>query len=258
MGVTGRLDYKIALVTGAASGIGEGIATLFAREGACVVMVDLQEQRGRHVEERIRGDGGEVRFLHADLQKASEIPDLVADAAGRFGGLDILVNNAGLYGWLNKKSVVDTPDEVWDRTLDVNLRAPFLLSKHTIPYMIKRGGGSIVNISSIGGLEAFPEFAAYSTSKGGLIQLTKSLALDFGRHGIRANAICPGAIDTPGNDVFVEDRQKYLETVCSLTALKQIGTPEDVAYAALFLASNESRYVTGTAVVVDGGRMAMA
>lgn len=253
-----RLENKIALVTGSASGIGEGIAKVFARHGARLILVDRQEQKGRQVEELIRSEGGEAYFINADLEKDNKIPELVSDAIGRFNGLDILINNAGLYGWFNKKSVTDTSEVVWNRTLQVNLTAPFLLAKNSIPHLIKRGGGSIINISSIGGLEAFPEFAAYTASKGGMIQLTKSLALDFGQYGIRANAICPGAIDTPGNDVFVDDRKKYLETVSSMTALKRIGKPEDVAYAALFLASDESGYVTGTTLVVDGGRMAKA
>lgn len=253
-----RLENKIALVTGSASGIGEGIAKVFARHGARLILVDRQEQKGGQVEELIRSEGGEAYFINADLEKDNKIPELVSDAIGRFNGLDILINNAGLYGWFNKKSVTDTSEVVWNRTLQVNLTAPFLLAKNSIPHLIKRGGGSIINISSIGGLEAFPEFAAYTASKGGMIQLTKSLALDFGQYGIRANAICPGAIDTPGNDVFVDDRKKYLEMVSSMTALKRIGKPEDVAYAALFLASDESRYVTGTTLVVDGGRMAKA
>jgi len=124
--------------------------------------------------------------------------------------------------------------------------------------MIERGGGSIINIASIGGLEAFPEFAAYSVSKAAVIQLTRTLAVDYGRHKIRANAICPGAIDTPGNEAFVENREQYLSLIASLTPLRDIGTPEDVAYAALYLASEESRYVTGTTLVVDGGRLALA
>lgn len=258
MEISQRLKNKIALVTGSASGIGEGIARLFADHGARLILVDVQESKGRQVEELIRREGGEVSFIKADLEDGAGIPALLSDAIDRFKGLDILVNNAALYGWVNKKSAADTPGDIWNRTLQVNLTAPFLLAKYSIPHMIKRGGGSIVNVSSIGGLEAFPEFAAYTASKGGLIQLTKSLALDFGQHGIRANAICPGAIDTPGNDVFVDDRHKYLETVGSMTALKRVGKPEDVAYGALFLASDESRYVTGITLVVDGGRMAMA
>lgn len=258
MDASQRLKNKIALITGPASGIGEGIAKIFASHGADVILVDVQESKGRQVAELIRREGGEAYFIKADLEDDTRIPALVSAAIDRFKGLDILINNAGLYGWFNKKSVADTSEDVWNRTLQVNLTAPFLLSKYSIPHMIKRGGGSIVNISSIGGLEAFSEFAAYTASKGGLIQLTKSLALDFGQHGIRANAICPGAIDTPGNDVFVDDRRKYLETAGSMTALKRVGQPEDVAYAALFLASDESRYVTGITLVVDGGRMAMA
>jgi NAD(P)-dependent dehydrogenase (short-subunit alcohol dehydrogenase family) len=169
-----------------------------------------------------------------------------------------LVNNAAIHGWINKKAVVDTTEEVWDRTLNINLTAPYLLCKETVPHMIRRGGGSIVNIASIGGLEAFREFAAYSTSKGGLVLLTKCLALDYGKYQIRANAICPGAIETPGSQAFMTEREAYMKTIAAITPLERTGSPNDIAMAALYLGSDESSYVTGTMLVVDGGRMAMA
>ena len=258
MGEAGRLKDKVAVVTGAASGIGEAIAVLCAREGGLVALVDVQEEKGRQVEQRISGSGGKAIFLAADMGEEETPTRIINTVLSRFGGLDVLVNNAALHGPYNKKSVVDTSLEVWDRTLNVNLRAIFLLCKFGVPHMVARGGGSIVNIASIGGVEAFPEFAAYSTSKGGLIQLTKCLAIDFGRHKVRANAICPGAIDTPGAQPFMEDRQQYLDMIASLTPLQDIGAPEDIAYAALYLACEESRYVTGTTLVVDGGRIAVA
>ena len=258
LGATLRLRDRIAIVTGAASGIGRAIATMFGREGSRVFLLDVQADKGRQVEQEICQQGGKAFFVDIDLTDAAALVNAVTAAVSRFGGVDILVNNAAFYGPLNKKAVVDTPDEVWDRTMDVNLRSVFLLCKYCVPRMIERGGGSIINIASIGGLEAFPEFAAYSVSKAAVIQLTKTLAVDYGRHKIRANAICPGAIDTPGNEAFVENREQYLSLIASLTPLRDIGTPEDVAYAALYLASEESRYVTGTTLVVDGGRLALA
>jgi NAD(P)-dependent dehydrogenase (short-subunit alcohol dehydrogenase family) len=152
--------------------------------------------------------------------------------------------------------------EEWDATMAVNLRGAFIACKFAIPLMIQRGGGSIVNVSSIGGLGAFPKFAAYVSSKGGLHPLTKSIALDYGQYGIRANLVCPGAIDTPGNDPFIESsyssRDDYIATVSALNPLGRIGRPEDVAYAALYLVSDEAAYVTGACIVVDGGRTAGA
>jgi NAD(P)-dependent dehydrogenase (short-subunit alcohol dehydrogenase family) len=253
-----RLKGKIALVTGGASGIGEAIVALFARHGATVAIADVQQVHGAELLSLLREDEGRVRFLHVDLAEVAQASELVARVTDAFGGIDVLVNGAAFFGPANKRAAGDTPLGVWDRTMQVNVTAPLLLSQAAIPVMAPRGGGSIINIASIGGMEAFPEFAAYSVSKAALIQLTKSLALDYGRQGIRANAICPGAIDTPGNDPFVPDRDAYLRVIKSVTPLGRPGNPTEVAAAALFLASDDSSYITGTTLVVDGGRMAQA
>ncbi len=254
-----RLENKVALITGAAQGIGEAASILFAREGARVVLVDLLAEEGGQVASRIANEGGEALFLQADLAQNTEIPRIVAAVVDRFGPPHILLNNAGFYGQMNRKSVPDVSEEVWDRTLDVNLRAAFLFCKHSIPKMIEHGGGSIINVSSIAGLAGGAEFAAYCTSKGALIQLTRCIAIDHARHNVRCNAICPGAIDTPGLRRFMEDCwDDYLREIASLTPLGRLGKPEDVARAALYLASDDSAYVTGTTLVVDGGRMAVA
>jgi dihydroanticapsin dehydrogenase len=252
------LSGKTAIITGAASGIGEAIAVRFAREGARLMLVDIQRDKGEELQRQISRHGGEVEFIGADLADETQISQIIPSTQQRLGGFDIVVNNAGLFGWINKKSAGDTPNEVWNRTLDVNLKAAYLLSKAALPRFIEHRKGVFVNIASIGGLEAFPEFAAYCVSKAGLIAFTKSLAIDYGKYNIRANAICPGAIDTPGNDVFVEDRAKYLEVIASVTPLQRPGAPADIAAAAVFLASDEARYITGTTLVVDGGRTAMA
>lgn len=254
----GRLEGKTAIVTGAASGIGEGIACIFAREGARLALVDIQQDRGSALARKLGRDSQAVFFHRADLSDGAEAERVINAVAERFGVIDILVNNAGFYGLANKKSVAETPEDVWDRTMNVNVRTVYLLCKYALPHMVRRRSGSIINIASIGGLEAFPEFAAYCVSKGALIQLTRSLAIDFGPHNIRANAICPGAIDTPGNEVFIRERGEYLALIASTTPLRDIGQPEDIGYAALYLASDEARYVTGTTLVVDGGRTSTA
>jgi NAD(P)-dependent dehydrogenase (short-subunit alcohol dehydrogenase family) len=252
------LNGKITVLTGAASGIGEAIAMRFAREGARLMLVDIQRDKGEQLQEHIRAGGAEVEFMPADLADEAQVAQIVPATLRRFHGLDIVINNAGLFGWLNKKSAGDTPQETWERTLNINLTAAFLISRAALPHMVERKQGVFVNIASIGGLEAFPEFAAYCVSKAGLISLTKSLAIDYGKYNIRANAICPGAIDTPGNDVFVQDREKYLQIIASVTPLQKPGAPPDIAAAAAFLASDEARYITGAALVVDGGRTIVA
>jgi NAD(P)-dependent dehydrogenase (short-subunit alcohol dehydrogenase family) len=257
-----RLKDKVAIVTGGASGIGRGIATLFAREGAAVIVADRSQQPGTATVDEIVKAGGVASFVPVELGDADSIRAMVEAAPRLYGGLDILVNNAARFGLNNYLPLADTPVEEWDATVAVNLRGAFIACKFAIPLMIKRGGGSIVNLSSIGGLAAFPRFAAYVSSKGGLHPLTKSIALDYGRHGIRANLICPGAIDTPGNDPFIAtsyaSREEYVEKMGTLTPLGRMGRPEDIAYAALYLASDEAAYVSGACIVVDGGRTAGA
>jgi dihydroanticapsin dehydrogenase len=252
------LEGKVTVVTGAASGIGRAIAGRFAEEGAKLVLVDVQANKGEEIAAELSKKHTKAIFVHADLADARSSAEIVPFAMRTFGQVNIVINNAGLFGWINNKPVEDTGLDVWEQTLNVNLRATFILSKGAIPHMIRSGGGAFVNISSIGGIQAFPEFAAYCVSKAGLILLTKSLAVDYGRHNIRANAICPGAIDTPGNDVLVTDRAEYLRTIASVTPLQKPGTPEDIAAAALFLASDDARYITGTTLIVDGGRAAVA
>lgn len=251
-----RLKDKVAIVTGSASGIGQAIAVMFAREGAKVVVADIADEKGREVVKSILDDGGEAKYVHADISQTSAIEAMVKTALDGYGRLDILVNNAAYCGHGNRKPVVDTPMAEWDKTMEVNLRGVFLACKYVIPEMAKGGGGSIINISSIGGLEAFPSFAAYVTSKGGLIQLTKSIAIDYATVNIRANVICPGAIETPGGAQTQDDRDR--ELVISMCPMRRTGRPEDIAYAAVYLASDEASYVTGAILIVDGGRTAIA
>ena len=252
-----RLQDKVAIVTGATSGIGESIAILFAREGAKVLVVGRAEDRGKKVVQRIAEEGGEAIFRRVDLAHEEEIPPMIKAAVETWGRLDILVNNAAYFGRSIFKPLAETSLDGWKHAVAVNLTAIFIACQEAIPRMIEGGGGAIINISSIGGLNCFPACASYSITKGGLVQLTKSVALDYAKVGIRANVIASGAIDTPGNEPWYEEhggKEGYLEWIGKTVPMGYIGKPEDIAWAAVYLASDESSYTTGTVLVVDGGR----
>jgi NAD(P)-dependent dehydrogenase (short-subunit alcohol dehydrogenase family) len=244
-----RLKNKVAIVTGAASGIGRAIAQVFAQEGAKVVVADINDEGGRETVQLITAREGEAVFLHADVSLAADAKAMIEAAIHTFGGLHILVNNAAYLK--DFKPALDTTEEEWDISIDVTLKGVFLCSKFAIPEMIKAGGGSIINIASIGGLVGFASYAAYCSAKGGVIQLTKSLAIDYGLQNIRVNAICPGPIDTPTTPEAQDEKLHQWQR--DMTVLGRTASPEEVAYPALFLASDESSFVTGSNLVVDGG-----
>ncbi len=244
-----RLKDKVAIVTGAASGIGQAIAQVFAREGAKVIVADINDEGGRETVDLITGEGGTAVFGHTDVSVFEETKSMIAYAVDSFGGIHVLVNNAAYLK--DFKPVTDTTEEEWDASLDVTLKGVFLCSKAVIPEMIKAGGGSIINIASVGGLVGFASYAAYCSAKGGVIQLTKSLAIDYGRHNIRVNAICPGPIDTPTTPEAQDEKLHQWQR--DMTVLGRTASPEEVAYPALFLASDESSFITGSNLVVDGG-----
>ncbi len=251
-----RLAGKRALITGGASGIGRATALLFAREGAAVSVVDLDEEGGRSVTRMIEEEGGRAIFVRADVTRASECRDAVERTVSSLGGLDILFNNAGI---IRRATVVELAEEEWDQVMAVNVKSMFLFSRYAIPLMAQAGGGVIINTSSGWGLVGGPRAAAYCASKGAVVLLTKAMAIDHGPQNIRVNCICPGDTDTP----LLEDEarqlgqpvQRFLEEATD-RPLRRIGTPEDIAQAALYLASDASSYVTGTALVVDGGGLA--
>lgn len=246
-----RLEGKVAIVTGGASGIGRACAQLFAREGARVVVGDIDANGGAESVRLAQEAGGQARFVQTDITRASDAERLVAETVASFGGVDVAVYTAGIirYG-----TVVDTPEDVWDSVLDVNLKGIFLCAKYVVPRMIERGGGSIVNTSSAAGLVAAPNQCAYDAAKAGAVNLSRQMALDFAKHNIRVNCLVPGGIDTPMSRTFIAKRQARFEDVSkNWGAFKRFGTAEEVARVALFLASDEASFVTGAPVIVDGG-----
>lgn len=241
-----RLKDKVAIITGAASGIGRATAFLFAQEGAAVVAADIDATGGQETVEKIRQKNGKANFVHTDVGVPEEVQALVERAVQFYGRLNILHSNAF---WRVARPAVEASLEDWQRTIDVTLRAAFLSAKYAFPYMLNSKGGVMVITASAQSIVAVPNDAAYQAAKGGLLALTRSLAIDYGP-AIRVNALLPGPILTRAWDgVAEEDRQKAAND----TILKRLGRPEEVAEAALFLASDASSYMTGSAVVIDGG-----
>jgi NAD(P)-dependent dehydrogenase (short-subunit alcohol dehydrogenase family) len=248
-----RLEDKVALITGATSGIGEATAVLFAREGAKVVATGRNPQRGREVIEKIAGLGGSAIFVQTDVRLAENCKGAVNDAIHTFGRLDILFNNAGVFYAHN---ALDCSEEEWDLQIDINLKGTFLMSKYALPGMIAQGRGVIINNSSGWGLVGGDQAVAYCASKGGVVLLTKAMAIDHGREGIRVNCICPGDVETPMLPADARFRglkwQEYLAG-CANRPMGRVGTADEIAKVALFLASDDSSFMTGAAIAVDGG-----
>ena len=246
----GRLDGKVALISGGARGQGAAEARIFAAEGAKVVIGDVLDAEGTSVAADIAEGGGDTLFVHLDVTSEEDWRDAIEAAVTKFGKLNVLVNNAGI--WRGGR-VEDTTVDDWDTILDVNAKGVFLGTKLAIAEMRRAGGGSIINISSTAGLVGGPRSTAYTASKGAVRLLTKATAVQYGREGIRANSIHPGPIDTAMiHDVWQGDEQTRAESIVR-TALGRVGTAEEVAYGAPFLASDESSYMTGSEMVIDGG-----
>jgi len=252
-----ELQNKVAIVTGAGSGIGRAIAILLAKEGASVSALDYVDRTGEETVDIIRKDGGTAKFVHADVSTAYDAQDSVKATTEAFGRLDVLVNNAGIE---KAGSVVDLSERDWDIILAVTLKGVFLMSKYSIPELVKTHG-AIVNIGSTAGFTSYRGSTAYAASKAGVISLTRTMAIDHAGDGIRANCVCPGAIDTALHQKYLAElnpsvRDDYVSRQIADHPIGRIGKPEEIANAVLFLASPRSSFMTGAALVVDGGFLA--
>ena len=244
-----RIDGRVAIITGAGSGIGRAIALRFARAGASVVAADLNLEAAEETDRVIRAGGGNAIAVAVDVSRENEVQEMVAAGVGRFGRIDILVNNAAIEGGMGILEVA--PDD-WDRTLAVDLRGPYLCMRAALPVMLRGGRGAIVNVSSVNALLALGHHP-YSAAKAGLISLTQNVAVDFGDRGIRANVICPGTVRTPIWADRLARVPDLLDRIARWYPLRRVGAPEEVAAVALFLASDEASFVSGAVIVVDGG-----
>ena len=244
-----RLENKVAIVTGAGSGIGRGIAEAFVREGARVALADWSEPGGQETLEHIASIHGEAVLVVGDVSHASDAQRIVDACLERFGRIDILVNNAGI---LRYGEVHAMDEETWDSVIDINLKSVFLLSRAVLPSMLAQGHGRIVNIASVAGLQGFEKLSAYCASKGGMIALTRTMAVDYGGRGITVNCIAPGLI-VSAMTADILDNAAMRDAFVSQTPTHSVGQPEDIAQGAIYLCSDESGFVTGEVLVIDGG-----
>lgn len=250
------LEGKVAIVTGAASGIGRAIALRLAEFGSAVVVLDINERGGKAVVDEIESQGNRAMFFNCDVSSAAHCHAAVAQVIEKMKRIDILCNCAGI---AIRKDVVELTEEEWDRAFDITLKSIYLLSHEVVPIMIRNGGGCIINIGSGWSLKGGPRAASYCAAKGGVVNLTRAMAIDHGKHNIRANCVCPGDVDTPmlfsECRQLGEDREEFLREAAN-RPLSRIGAPDDVANAVLFLASPMASWITGAGLVVDGGGLA--
>ena len=249
-----RFEGKVALVTGGAAGLGLATALVFAREGASVVIADVKEEAGQAAVQKITDTGGKAIFVKTDVSRAEEVKMLIDKTVETFGRLDCAFNNAGIEG--KSASTADCTEENWDRVININLKGLWLCMKYEIPQMLKQGGGAIVNMSSVAGLVGFEGMPAYCASKGGVIQLTKTAALEYARNGIRVNAVCPGGIETEMIERVATTSPEMKQNLINMHPVGRLGRPEEVADVVLWLCSDESSFVTGYPVAIDGGFVA--
>jgi NAD(P)-dependent dehydrogenase (short-subunit alcohol dehydrogenase family) len=247
-----RLDGKVALITGAGNGMGRCAAELFAGEGARIVVADFDETLGAESVAAITDAGGEAAFVKVDVADDDQVAGMITFAVERFGGLHVLYNNAGIFP-ADDGGVTETPESTWERVMDVNLKGVWLGCKHGIPAMLDSGGGSIVNVASfVAIVGAATAQIAYTASKGGVLSMTREIAVEYARRGIRANSLCPGPIATPMLEELMSDPARRERRMVHIP-MGRLGQAEELAKAALFLASDESSFMTGASLVVDGG-----
>ena len=244
-----QLTNRTAIITGAGSGIGRATACRFAAEGACVVVADINDDAGMETVVSIGGEGGTARFVHTDVTNSAEVAAMVSQTLEAYGSVDILVNNAY---FCDGDDILTVDEELWNRNIRGCLSSAFLCCKTVLPHMINQGKGTIVNIASVNGLLGLGE-EGYSAAKAGVISLTQNIAVRYGEDGVRANSICPGSIQTPAWRAVLEKDPDLFNRLSKWYPLKRVGQPEEIAAAALFLASDQASFVTGTNLIVDGG-----
>ncbi|HXG22809.1 MAG TPA: glucose 1-dehydrogenase [Methylomirabilota bacterium] len=251
--MAGRLTGKVALITGAGGGQGRAAAVLFAREGAQVIVTDVKIDGGEETVQMVKAAGGQAVFQATDVAQAAQVEEAVRVAVKTYGALHIMYNNAAV---LHRKDAVVTnlEEDIWNHVIDVNLKGVYLGCKYAVPELIKAGGGSIINVSSLAGLIGIGNVHAYTAAKGGVISLTRAVAMGYAAQKVRCNVICPGGVDTPMMaHVFHNPNPRYREMSEKGHPLGRLGAPEDIAYMALYLASDESSWVTGSVFTIDGG-----
>ena len=253
--MAGRVNGRIALVTGASSGIGRATALAFAREGAKVVAADVTVAGGEETVRLIQAAGGEAIFVKTDVSKAAEVEALIKKVVQTYGRLDCAFNNAGIEGQMGKRTA-DSSEENWNRVIDINLKGVWLCLKYEIPQMLKQGGGAIVNTASVAGLVGAAGGSAYVASKHGVNGLTKTAALECAKQGIRVNSVCPGGIRTPMLERIMSSNPQMSEMVAAMEPVGRLGKPEEIAEAVVWLCSDAASFVTGLPMAVDGGMTA--
>ncbi|NHJ48393.1 MAG: SDR family oxidoreductase [Asgard group archaeon] len=250
------LEGQVAIVTGAASGIGFASAKLLAEVGATAIIIDIDKEKGNKAVKEINNAGGKAKFFLCDVASDADCKKTVEAIYNEFDRIDILFNNAGV---MRRKNILNLEEKDWDLMIDVNLKSIYLLSRHVIPYMIKNKSGSIINNGSGWAIKGGPNAVAYCAAKGGVLNMTRAMAIDYGEHGIRVNCVCPGDVDTPllrgeAKQLGI-DEEEFMKEAAD-RPLKRVGEPQDVAQAVLYFASKLSKWVTGSHLIVDGGGLA--
>ena len=249
-----ELKNKVAIITGAASGIGRAAAELFASEGAIIIAADVIDEAGQQLADELSRTQRTCSYVHADVSKESDVEAMVHVALAQYGRLDVLFNNAGIEG--DQAPTADAALDNWERVMSINLRGVFLGCKYGIQAMLRTGGGSIINTASVAGLVGFAGSPAYAASKGGVVQLTRTAALEYATQGVRVNCVCPGIIDTPMAQRFTHGDAAVVARIAAMEPVGRMGQAREVAQLALFLASERASFITGTAIPVDGGYVA--